>query len=197
MEGMDYVASKSIPDQPKSIFNNRVLASSNICLDNHSQTPSGLGIYEKRKAARADRHHKWKSLSTRRFRKSNALLQKSTLKYEKFGPIADLWREYAARLSETEQTVSKMDFHGAHVVVVSSADPSIVGVHGLVVKESFGELVLISEDDAVRHIPKNHTVINLETPKGHFEVNLGAMRCRPYLRATKKWKHRTPLPLPY
>jgi RNase P/RNase MRP subunit p29 len=90
-----------------------------------------------------------------------------------------------------------MDLHGAKVTVVASPDPTMVGISGAIVKESFGALIIVTANNEVKQINKNHTLIRLETPKGQFEINLSAVRCRPHLKPTKRWKQRTPVMLPY
>ena len=196
-KGIDYVAMRSMTRPVTSIADIPALNGQTICLDNRTGNKSVIGVQEKRKMARRKRHDKWTSLSTRAFRRKNLKLQKGSLTFEKLNPVASLWEEYAERLNGTEQSVAKMDLHGATVRVVSSPDPTLIGVCGRIVKESYGSLLIISEDDKLRRINKNHTVIDLETPHGHFEINLSSVRCRPFLKATKRWKQRTPLALPY
>ena len=196
-KGIDYVARQAMTRPVTSIGDIPALNGQTICLDNRTGNKSVINVQEKRKMARRKRHDKWALLSTRAFRKRNLKLQKGSLTFEKLDPVASLWHEYAARLSGTEQSVAKMDFHGATVKVVSSPDPTLIGLSGRVVKESYGALLIISEDNQLRQVNKNHTVIDIETPHGHFEVNLSAVRCRPFLKATKRWKQRTPLDLPY
>jgi RNase P/RNase MRP subunit p29 len=156
-----------------------------------------IDLQQKRETARANRHHKWKSLATRQFRKKHQALKKSSLTFEKFSPIGDLWDEYAKRLPDSEQSVSKMDLHGAKITITASRDPNLIGVSGRVVKESYGALVVISEDSSVRQINKSHTVAEIETPNGRYELNLTALRIRPSMKIMKKWKQRSAVPLPY
>jgi RNase P/RNase MRP subunit p29 len=124
-------------------------------------------------------------------------VKKGNLSWDKIQPICSLWEEYAARLSESEPSVAKMDLHGAKITVTTCPDPSLVGISGAIVKESFGALIIVTRDNEVKQVNKNHTLIDVETPKGHYEINLGGIRCRPYLKATKRWKQRIPVLLPY
>jgi ribonuclease P protein subunit POP4 len=190
---MDSIVARTMPPSITSLSDVSYLNTVSICLDNRST----LDLQQKRETARINRHHKWKSLATRKFRQKHQLLKKQSLTFEKFGPIATFWDEYAGRLPNTEQSVSKMDLHGAKIKIVASRDPTIVGIEGRVVKESFGELIIISEDNVMREVIKNHTVAVIETPKGRFEMNLSGFRIRSAMKASKKWKQRIPVPLPY
>ena len=165
-------------------------------------TDLGTGRYtpqeyvQRRKDARTQREHKWKKAATRAFRKK-FLDVESKLSYDALKPVYALWDEYAGRVAESESHVAKMDLHGAAVRIVKAADPSLAGFTGRVVKESFNTITVIDESGVIRVIGKEQTLIDLETPNGLFEVNLSGMRCRPYLRPTKKWKQPTPVDLPF
>ena len=196
-KGIDYVAQKSMKKDVTGINDLPALKGVTICLDNRGSNQNVINVREKHKAARTNRHHKWSELSTRKFRKLNEKVKKKAIKYEQMCPIASLWEQYAERLPGTEQSVAKMDLHGAEVTVVSSPDPTLIGVKGRILKESYGAIIIVSEDDTVRQINKNHTLISLKTPKGNFEINMTAIRCHPYLKASKRWKQRTPISLPY
>lgn len=196
-KGIDYVAQNSMKKDVTGICDLPALKGVTICLDNRGSNENVLDIRAKHKAARRKRHHKWADLATRAFRKKNEKIKRAVITYEKLLPIASLWEQYAARLSGTEQSIAKMDLHGAEVTVVSSPDPGLIGATGRILKESYGALIIVSEDNTIRQINKNHTVINLKTPHGVFEMNLSAVRCHPYLKASKRWKQRTPLSLPY
>lgn len=169
-----------------------------ICLDNRSNTANSIRLKEHRKETKKNRKYKWESFSTRKFRNENMKLKKGSLTYEKMNPISDLWNQYALRITPTEQNVARMDLHGALITVVSSPDPSLVGVTGRIVKESFGALIVITDEDKYKQINKNHTIAELQMPQGErFEINFSTLRCRPYIKATKKWKQRTPISLPF
>ena len=112
-------------------------------------------------------------------------------------PISKLWHDYAERVGGNEQSVTKMDLHGAPITVVASRDPNLIGFEGLIVKESAGAIIVVSSDNKVKQINKNHTLICLHHPKQNYEINLSAIRCRPFHRPTKKYKMRTPIDLPF
>lgn len=197
-KGIDYVLNQSMTTDVNGIDSIQRLQGQTICLDNRSNTANSIRLKEKKKEAKKNRKYKWSSYSTRKYRLKNQQLKKGSFTYENLNPISQLWTEYASRLPETEQAVSKMDLHGAYITITASPDPGIVGLSGRIVRESYGALQIISEDNKLRQINKNHTVGHLVMPQGKtFEMNFTAMRCRPYLKSTKRVKQRTPLPLPF
>lgn len=196
-KGIDYVLQKSMKRKVEGLADIAPLQSHTICLDNRSTNVTVQNLQEKRKRLKLDRKHKWVSFSTRAFRKKNQQLKKSSITYEKFSPISSLWDEYASRVANNESSVIKMDYHGANITVTSSPDPGLVGLSGRIVKETYGTLIIISEDNKMRQVNKNHTLIDVHTPTGDYEVNLSTIRCKPYLKASKKRKQRTPIDLPF
>lgn len=198
-KGIDEILVKSMTNNnTEGISGIPRLQKQTICLDNQSNTANSIRLREHRKETRRRRKNKWQSYSTRKFRKENMMLKKGSFTFEKMNLISDLWTQYAQRITPTEQNVGRMDLHGASITVVSSPDPSIVGVKGRIIKESFGALIIISDDNKYRQINKNHTIAELQMPQGEkFEINFSALRCHPYLKATKRWKQRTPISLPF
>ncbi|OHT11805.1 hypothetical protein TRFO_18587 [Tritrichomonas foetus] len=211
-KGIDYVLNQSMTKKVDGISEIRSLQGQTICLDNRSNTANAVQLKEKRNETKKNRKYKWQSYSTRKFRKQNEQLKKGNFSYEKMDKISKLWEEYASKIKGHEQSVAKMDFHGATITITASPDPSIVGLTGRIIKESYGALIIISEDNKIRQVNKNHTIAEVclpltksdnseqtESPElqDRYEINFTTMRCRPYLRATKRWKHRTPIELPF
>ena len=196
-KGINYVLTNSMKNGITSISDIKALQDNIIVLDNRSNNPNLININQKHKDSRKVRKHKWMTFSTRKFRNENEKIKRESLKYEKFDQISKLWEDYSERIAKNEKAVATMDLHGACVTVTASPDPSLVGVKGRIVKETYGTLLIISDDNKVRQVNKNHTVVELETKNGNFELNLSTLRCHPYLKATKKWKQRSPMPLPY
>ena len=60
--------------------------------------------------------------------------------------------------------LSKADFTGIQLVVLSSRNPSLEGIRGIVIEETGGTFLLVSEDDRVRVIPKQGTLFRLQLP---------------------------------
>jgi hypothetical protein len=88
----------------------------------------------KRAAKRSNRHHKWKFIAPRKFWKKLQVVDRASLTFDRISPIASLWDEYARKMGDSEQAVTRMDLHGAKLTVLASDDPSLVGLAGRVVK---------------------------------------------------------------
>lgn len=115
-------------------------------------------------------------------------MQAPALKYSTFVQMNKLWLQYitmvlCVRANERENGVDvhdgqnqtsicsklvKADFSGAHVKVVKSKNEALVGVRGLVVRESARTFILIQPDDTVKVIPKEATVFQFRLP-GHLK----------------------------
>mmetsp|Transcript_40118 Transcript_40118/g.105280 ORF Transcript_40118/g.105280 Transcript_40118/m.105280 type:complete len:110 (+) Transcript_40118:544-873(+) len=72
-----------------------------------------------------------------------------------------MWKEYFAGLcsagavaQEVLAAVQNADLHGSKVAVLSARNPGIVGVSGIVVKDTARTFVIISEDNRTRIVPK-------------------------------------------
>jgi ribonuclease P protein subunit POP4 len=100
-------------------------------------------------------------------------IPKSEQKYEIYEPLNRLWIGYIQEvLGENctpveSGTVAKLvsaDFHGAELEVVRSRCVSRVGVRGLVVRDSKFVFEIITRDNALKIIPKEHTVFKFEIP---------------------------------
>ncbi|GFZ50656.1 hypothetical protein JCM24511_08414 [Saitozyma sp. JCM 24511] len=66
---------------------------------------------------------------------------------------------------ESIQTaLSKSDFTGSHLLVLSSRNPSLVGIRGIVIEETASTFRLVSPDHTARVIPKNGTQFELSFP---------------------------------
>ena len=196
-KGINYILSKSFNKEIKDISEIKKLKDQFIPLDHLSTSITNNSILEKRKENRNKRKHYWKSLGTRSFRKKQQKLIKKTITFDSIEPLNNLWNEYSSRIAENESLVSKMDLHGANIKVISSPDPSIVGLEGRIIKETYGSIILVSKDNIVRQINKIHTLIILNSNYGQYEINLSAILGRPYQRTTKKWKSRFPTLLPF
>lgn len=196
-KGIDYVLQKTFKNPIHGIHDLPKLKDQFIPLDNLTSAKMKTDIQTARQERRNVRRHAWKNLSTRSFRKAHMKINKSKITFESIKPIADLWDQYATRVNEAEINISKMDLHGAPITVTASRDSNLIGVSGRVLKESYGAIVIVSEDNKVRQVNKSHSVIELKMPNKRYEINLDALKCRPYQRPTKKWKNINPLPLPF
>lgn len=69
-------------------------------------------------------------------------------------PLQDLWKRYATELLTTQQKdpakVSRMDLHGAQLRITRSKCPRLVGLRGVVVKETENTFVAVDGHHAIR-----------------------------------------------
>ncbi|KAF2672347.1 RNase P/MRP, p29 subunit [Microthyrium microscopicum] len=65
--------------------------------------------------------------------------------------------------------LSSADLHGAGVEVVRCRNVSRVGIKGIVVKETRGTVEVVVKGDAIKVVPKEHTVFRVEIPVGGSE----------------------------
>ncbi|KAI5295362.1 hypothetical protein KEM55_006219 [Ascosphaera atra] len=107
--------------------------------------------------------------------------------------------------------LASADFHGAEVMVVRSRAVERVGIRGIVVRDTKFTFVVVTEGNAVKTIPKEHTVFRFEVPlpesEGQtdeassegaaadkkslvFELHGSQFENRPVDRANKKFKWR-------
>ena len=103
-------------------------------------------------------------------------LDKAAQKYETYEPLHKLWIGYIqevlfdGRKSVAVDTgsASKLcasDFHGAELEVVRSRCVSRIGVKGIVVKDSRFTFEIVTKDDGVKMVPKEHTIFRFEIPQ--------------------------------
>ena len=144
------------------------------------------------------------------------------LLYANFLPLHRLWQSYmhdllqqphsALPLSAGERLL-KADYHGARATVVRSTAPSCVHVSGIVIQESASGWRLIGEDNAVRVVRKEGSVlrVNIDTAEveqqqqqqqqqqqgGGWQVELygDQLAVRSAERAAKRWKGKSSIQL--
>ncbi|KAF3941758.1 hypothetical protein ABW19_dt0201874 [Dactylella cylindrospora] len=56
------------------------------------------------------------------------------------------------------------DFHGCELEVVRNRCPSRVGIKGIVIKDTKMTFAIITKEDQVKHVPKEHSVFRFEIP---------------------------------
>lgn len=196
-KGIDYILQKSMTRKVSGISDVKSLQGHTISLDNRGANKIVIQHANQRNQNKKNRRHKWLSLGTRKYKKETQSLKKGNIKYQSLDKINELWKDYATRIGDNEANVAKMDLHGAAITVTVSPDPTLIGVSGRIVKENYGSIILVTPDDDIKSINKNHTVVDLHSPKGEFELNLSGLLCQPYLKPTRKWKLRYSVPLPY
>lgn len=87
-------------------------------------------------------------------------IQKETVKWELFVKLHDLWSGYMAELLEganqpaaTLPRLLKADYHGALFTVVKSKCPTLVGISGIVMKETENMFYVVTKQNAMKGKP--------------------------------------------
>ncbi len=134
---------------------------------------------DKRRVAKAELRKRKKKLRpkplTAREKRATCIYEipKSQQKYEIYEPLHRMWIGYIQEvLGEnctpvTSGTAAKLvsaDYHGAELEVVRSRCVTRVGVKGIVVRDSRFVFQIITKDNALKMVPKEHTVFRFEVP---------------------------------
>ncbi|KAK6579698.1 hypothetical protein PZA11_007934 [Diplocarpon coronariae] len=103
-------------------------------------------------------------------------IPKEQQKYAIYEPLHRMWIGYIQELlwedGATRQVTPAMaaklcsaDFHGAEVEVVRSRCVGRVGTKGIVVRDSRGVFEVVTRKDAVKILPKEHTIFRFLVPR--------------------------------
>lgn len=113
-----------------------------------------------------------------------------------------LWREYIDVLRGPSQLRSgavlreklqRADLHGALMRVVQSRNAGVVGLTGIVVVESKLAFQLVTRRNAVRLVPKAHTVFDVHHPAAIFRFHGNQLLSQAADRSTRKFKPKAKL----
>ncbi|KAI9703891.1 MAG: hypothetical protein M1836_007664 [Candelina mexicana] len=100
-------------------------------------------------------------------------IPKEAQKYSIYEPLHDMWIGYIQEaLGEnctpvTAQTAAKLvsaDFHGAELEVVRARSVSRVGVKGIVVKDTKFTFEVVTKNNEIKIIPKEHSIFRFQIP---------------------------------
>ncbi|KAI8820123.1 RNase P subunit p29-like protein [Fimicolochytrium jonesii] len=145
--------------------------------------------------------------------------------FESFLPLHALWTSYMTELLGTETApqnvlprLLRADYHGAVFTVVKAKCPSLVGLCGVVVKETENMFTLVGRGGGVKVIPKRNTVFTFTTTPAMtissrttaekttamekvtaakiYTLYGNQFRTRPGERAAKKFKDKASVDLP-
>ncbi|KAL8824601.1 MAG: hypothetical protein Q9191_004945 [Dirinaria sp. TL-2023a] len=175
------------------------------------------------------RHQKPKPMSAKEKRISGIYdIPKEQQKYHIYEPLHALWVEYMWEIlgmvegqksyvtgqSAGPKLVSA-DYHGAKMTVVRSRCVGMVGLEGIVVRDTKFTFQIITKKNQLKTIPKRYTVFRIEIPQRTFSEDAnsaaapdtvhGELKIEPLVfelygshfenratdRATKKFKQRT------
>ncbi|KAL6719222.1 hypothetical protein ACLMJK_003459 [Lecanora helva] len=180
-----------------------------------------------RKEEKSRRHQKPKPLSAKEKRVKGVYeIPDDAKKYEIYEPLHRMWLEYMWEILDMKDGESSFitaksagsklasaDFHGAKIVVVRSRCVGMVGLRGIIVRDTRFTFQVITKKNELKLIPKKHTVFRFEIPQPGitkdestkatkepqdtsrhrnlvFELHGSQFEQRPAERATKKFKQR-------
>lgn len=91
----------------------------------------------------------------------------------------------------TPESLVRHELNGLRVRVVASANPDLVGITGVVVRETT-QTVFIETDDGIKQCPKNVVTLEFELPRGEVvTVDGNRLVARPARRSEQtgggKW----------
>ncbi|XP_010508463.1 PREDICTED: uncharacterized protein LOC104785036 isoform X2 [Camelina sativa] len=138
-----------------------------ILLDNFVQSrPSASGS---KKASLKDSKRSKSRMSMKRLKKSGALhMPKDLQKFDLFKPMHGMWESYMTQLIKVTgkiqlaPTLLSADLHGAFMFVAECKIASLIGVQGIMVRETSETFGMITRDDKFRVVPKKHSVFIIQ-----------------------------------
>ena len=125
-------------------------------------------------------------------------IPKEEQKYAHFLPLHSLWEQYIRSTFKSgsnelsiraDERLLKIDFHGALFTVINSKCPSLIGLRGIVAKETKLMFQLVTECDELKTVPKKNSIFMMEVDKFRIKMNGDAIVGKPGFRTTKKIKN--------
>lgn len=123
-------------------------------------------------------------------------------KYSDFEDLYKLWKSHAksqlstlpselniSSQSEFQRVLSKMEFQGSKIQVLSSKCPTVVNHSGIVLLETRETFKIISEDNQIRTLPKRDSVFLLKIGSISLKIFGKHLTIRPAERSIKKIKN--------
>ncbi|KAL8694828.1 MAG: hypothetical protein Q9218_000587 [Villophora microphyllina] len=187
-----------------------------------------------RKKEKSRRQQKPKPLSVKEKRVTGIYdMSKDFQKYDIYAPLYRMWiryiweilgmvkgKEHWVTAQGAGPKLASADFHGAKVMVVRSKCVSMVGLQGIVVRDTKFTFQIITQQNELKMIPKNHTIFKIQIPQPDaveenpdlkldkdigdeemeanvlvFELHGSSFEHRAIDRATKKFKQRNMIEL--
>jgi ribonuclease P protein subunit POP4 len=145
----------------------------------HDNAQHQRRIERERKLASRKKKLKPKPLSSRQ-RKALCLYEipKEGQKYSIYEPLHIMWVGYIQEVlgsampieAGTAAKLCSADFHGAELEVVRSRCVGRVGIRGIVVRDSKFAFVVITRGNALKTVPKEHTIFRFTVPRPVQEI---------------------------
>ncbi|KAL8939921.1 MAG: hypothetical protein Q9211_002525 [Gyalolechia sp. 1 TL-2023] len=227
---LDILGKAHSPETASSIFTEKILHKP-LRLRPTSPDPNSQDarahrrLQRLRKREKSRRREKPKPLSAKEKRVTGIYeIPKQSQKYEIYVPLYRMWLGYIWEIlgmvkgkqawvtaQAAGSKIVSADFHGAKLSVVRSKCVSLVGLEGIVVRDTKFTFQIITERNELKTLPKNHTIFQFQIPQPDivaetsdkdiadgdmganalvFELHGDAFEHRAVERATKKFKQR-------
>jgi RNase P/RNase MRP subunit p29 len=143
------------------------------------------------------RHARVRGKRVRWLRARPRLQRSRAISFESMKRVNRLWREYIDVLrgpnelksgSALRDKVMRADLHGALIRVVQSRNVTAVGLCGFVLVETKLAFQIVTRANAVKQVPKAHTVFDVHHPVAIFRFYGSQLQSHAAERSTKKLK---------
>jgi len=130
--------------------------------------------------------------------------------YKDYEPLREIWKQYMndllpvpkdadqkeksknATLVTLQETMLKVDLHGAEIKVVESATASLIGIEGTVIVETKNIFSIITNNNKMINIPKAKNIFHIHFDDYLFTIFGDQFCIKPSLRMVKKFKNYVP-----
>ncbi|MCD9641052.1 hypothetical protein HAX54_026868 [Datura stramonium] len=139
-----------------------------ILLDNlipKSSIASGARIRALQRQSKRSKRH----MSIKQHKKFGSFdLPQEFHNYDIFKPMHDKWKDYVTKLlknigkNQLSQCLLNADLHGALILVVQCKIAGLIGVHGIMIRETVETFGIIKEDNKFQVVPKKLSVFMLQ-----------------------------------
>ncbi|KAL8125935.1 hypothetical protein AgCh_013292 [Apium graveolens] len=139
-----------------------------ILLDN---VDKGSGAYDRARIKALNKNSKRskKHMSMKQHKTFGSLtLPDDSCKFEIYKPMHEMWKGYITQVlknvgnNQFAQRLLSADLHGAIILVVQSTIVSLIGVRGIMIRETAETFSVISADDKLHVVPKKASVFMLQ-----------------------------------
>ena len=116
-------------------------------------------------------------------------IPKDMQKYNIYLEMHQLWKEYMDDfLKEDANKILKAELVGSMITVVESKNPNVVGISGILIRESCNIFYIISKIDKLHKVPKLNTNFKICCKDVSITIHGSNLRYRPSYRSNKKIK---------
>eukprot|EP00347_Sterkiella_histriomuscorum_P000703 403374827 len=152
-----------------------------------SENTGGAGMGSDQQSLKQKQQQRQQMVQAQRHVSKNTLkqldklqqVQQAELKYDTFVNLNKLWCQYIMTLLGRDENMAsvcakivKADLNGACLTVVKSKNPCMIGVSGIVVRESVRCLFIINEKNEVKNLLKSGSVFEIDLKDGERFVRI-------------------------